>query len=147
MVLFIKVEFIMRVITLIIIHCSAVRPDQVSGFREIDRWHRQRGWKYGCGYHFVVRRDGTIETGRPLEMVGSHCLNRNQHSIGICYEGGLDARGRPADTRTEAQKVALRKLLEQLHERFPRALIAGHNVFNPMKACPCFDAVKEYEGI
>ena len=134
----------MRVITLIIVHCSAVRPDQASGFREIDNWHRQQGFKYGCGYHYIVRRDGTIEGGRPLEMIGAHCLNRNRHSIGICYEGGLDANGKPADTRTDAQKVAMRQLLEQLHQQFPKAVIAGHNVFNPMKACPCFNAISEY---
>ena len=85
----------MRTITLIIIHCSAVKPWQQSGVREIDRWHRAKGWK-SCGYHYVVRRDGTVEVGRPVEEVGAHCLNRNRHSIGICYEGGLDAEGRPA---------------------------------------------------
>ena len=137
----------MRIITLIIIHCSAVRPEQESGFREIDRWHRQRGWKYGCGYHYIIRRDGTIENGRPLEMIGAHCLNHNLHSIGICYEGGLDANGKSADTRTEAQKMAMRELLERLHEQFPKAMIAGHNVFNPMKACPCFNAVAEYSDL
>lgn len=137
----------MRIITFIIIHCSAVRPGQVSGFCEIDRWHRQRGFKYGCGYHKIIRRDGTIEEGRPLEMIGAHCLHRNQHSIGICYEGGLDVNGNPADTRTEAQKVAMRQLLEDLHEQFPKAVIAGHNVFNPMKACPCFNAMREYADL
>ena len=136
----------MRKITLIILHCSAVKPQQVSGFREIDRWHRQRGFKNGCGYHYIVRRDGSIENGRPLEMVGAHCQNHNQHSIGICYEGGLDANGKPADTRTDAQKVAIRQLRERLRKQFPKAIVTGHNVFNPMKACPCFDAVKEYNG-
>ena len=136
----------MRTITLIIIHCSAVRPWQQSSAADIDRWHRERGFQNGIGYHYVVRRDGTVETGRPLEVIGAHCENHNRHSIGVCYEGGLDAAGKPADTRTEAQKVALRKLLQQLHARFPKAIIAGHNVFNPMKACPCFDAVKEYQG-
>jgi hypothetical protein len=136
----------MRTITLIIIHCSAVKPLQQSGVREIDRWHRAKGWK-SCGYHYVIRRDGTIETGRPLEMIGAHCKDRNRHSIGICYEGGLDAEGRPADTRTEAQKKALRELLQQLHAQFPRAIIAGHNVFNPMKACPCFNAMDEYRDL
>ena len=136
----------MRTITLIIIHCSAVKPWQESGVREIDRWHRAKGWK-SCGYHYVVRRDGTVEVGRPVEEVGAHCLNRNRHSIGICYEGGLDAEGRPADTRTEAQKKALRELLQQLHAQFPRAIIAGHNVFNPMKACPCFNALDEYRDM
>ena len=136
----------MRVIRLIIIHCSAVRPWQVSGLQDIDRWHRQQGWN-GCGYHYVVRRDGTIETGRPLEMVGAHCVHHNQHSIGVCYEGGLNADGLAADTRTAAQKVAMRQLLGKLHEQFPKAVIAGHNVFDPTKDCPCFDAVSEYRDL
>ena len=137
----------MRIITLIIIHCSAVRPWEQSGFRDIDIWHRQRGFKYGCGYHYIIRRDGSIENGRPLEMIGAHCLNHNKHSIGICYEGGLDAAGEPADTRTEAQKVSMRQLLERLHGQFPNAVIVGHKVFDPMKACPCFNAAVEYSDL
>jgi hypothetical protein len=137
----------MRTITLIIIHCSAVRPNQKSGVKEIDRWHRAKGWKYGCGYHFVVRRDGTVETGRPMEIIGAHCEHHNAHSIGICYEGGLDAEGHPTDTRTFLQKRVMRALLEELHAKFPNAIIAGHNVFYPMKACPCFDAMEEYRDL
>ena len=137
----------MRIISFIIIHCSAVRPWQQSSVGDIDRSHRARGWKNGCGYHYVIRRDGTIETGRPVEMIGAHCQSRNRHSIGICYEGGLDIEGRPSDTRTDAQKRALRSLLEELHAQFPKALIMGHNVFNPMKACPCFDAANEYRDL
>ena len=137
----------MRIISLIIIHCSAVRPWEQSSVSDIDRWHRDKGWKNGCGYHYVVRRDGSIETGRPLEMIGAHCVNHNRHSIGICYEGGLDVTGQPTDTRTPQQKVALRDLLRQLRQQFPMALIVGHNVFNPMKACPCFDAAAEYKDL
>ncbi len=134
----------MRGITLIIIHCSAVPPDLESGFKEIDGWHHDRGFTNGCGYHYIVRRDGSIETGRPLEMIGAHCVGHNKHSIGICYEGGLNAAGEAADTRTAEQKVTMRKLLEQLHEQFPKAVIVGHNVFNRTKKCPCFDAAREY---
>ena len=94
----------MRIISLVIIHCSAVRPDQTSSAAQIDTWHRKRGFHLGIGYHYVVRRDGQIEPGRPEYMVGAHCKNHNAHSIGVCYEGGLDIRGQPADTRTEAQK-------------------------------------------
>ena len=137
----------MRTINFIILHCSAVRPYQQSSVEDIDRWHRARGWKNGCGYHYVIRRDGTIETGRPLEMIGAHCQNRNRHSIGVCYEGGLDAEGRPADTRTKAQRRAMRTLLEQLHTQFPKAMIMGHNVFMPTKACPCFNAAEEYRDL
>ena len=135
----------MRTITLLVIHCSAVRPDQTSSAAQIDTWHRRdRHYKFGIGYHYVVRRDGQIEPGRPEWMVGAHCKNHNAHSLGICYEGGLDARGQPADTRTLAQKLAMLQLLEVLHRKYPKALIVGHHDLNPQKDCPCFDAVKEY---
>ena len=136
----------MRSINFIVIHCSAVRPEQTSSAADIDRWHRSRGWK-GIGYHFVVRRDGTVETGRPVEEVGAHCKGHNKYSIGICYEGGLDAQGRPADTRTSEQVKALRELVEMLHKAFPKALIVGHHDLDPTKPCPCFDAVKEYADL
>ena len=135
----------MRTITLIVIHCSAVRPNQTSSAAQIDTWHRQRGFKLGIGYHYVIRRDGTIEPGRPEWQVGAHCVNHNAHSIGICYEGGYDARGQPADTRTAEQKQTMRRLLEELHERYPRAMIVGHHDLYPPKACPCIENVaKEY---
>jgi len=78
---------------------------------------------------------------------GAHCVGHNAHSIGVCYEGGLDIRGRPADTRTEAQRHSLRKLIEQLHAAYPKALIVGHHDLNPQKDCPCFDAVAEYSQL
>ena len=152
----------MRKITLIVIHCSAVRPNQTSSAKDIDSWHKDRGFKC-IGYHYVIRRDGTIELGRPEWQVGAHChvkgQNHNKHSIGVCYEGGLDIRGQPADTRTEAQKQTMRRLLEDLHERYPRAMIVGHRDLiatprsdlqvrkSPGKDCPCFDAVHEYADL
>ena len=138
----------MRKITLIVIHCSAVRPDQTSSVAQIDTWHREdRHYKFGVGYHYVIRRDGTREKGRPEWLVGAHCLNHNKYSIGICYEGGYDTRGQPADTRTPAQKAEMRRLLEELHERYPHAVIVGHHDLNPHKDCPCFDAAHEYKDL
>ena len=138
----------MRSITLIVIHCSAVKPDQLSSVAQIDSWHRERGYKFGVGYHYVIRRDGSIEAGRPEWMVGAHCVNHNKYSIGVCYEGGLDARGQPADTRTAAQKATLRQLLTDLHRRYPRAVIVGHHDLNPQKACPCIKNVaQEYADL
>ena len=137
----------MRTITLLILHCSAVRPDQQSSVAQINTWHHQRGFHLGIGYHYVVRRDGSVETGRPEYLIGAHCLNHNAHSIGICYEGGLDIRGQPADTRTEAQKASLRTLLEDLHRRYPKALIVGHRDLSHDRDCPCFDTVKEYADL
>ena len=148
----------MRTITLIVIHCSAVRPDQTSSAAQLNEWHRKDNHWNGIGYHYVVRRDGEIEPGRPEYMVGAHCLNHNAHSIGVCYEGGLDIRGQPADTRTPEQKVALRLLLEDLHRRYPKALILGHHDLRspkdeirlskkPLDDCPCFDVVREYADL
>ena len=136
----------MRSITLIIIHCSAVRPGQQSSAKDIDGWHKDKGWK-GIGYHYVVRRDGSIELGRPLEEPGAHCVGHNRYSIGICYEGGLNAVGEEVDTRTPQQRATLRKLITQLHQRFPKAVIVGHHDLNHSKTCPCYDVVSEYRDL
>lgn len=136
----------MRFITMLIIHCSAVTTFQTSSVEQINAWHHARGWSNGCGYHYVVRRNGDIERGRPDEMIGAHCLNHNRHSIGICYEGGLNADGKPADTRTEAQKEAMRRLLTELKGKYPNAIIVGHNVLSN-KVCPCFNAAEEYKDL
>ena len=84
---------------------------------------------------------------RTITLIGAHCLNHNRYSIGICYEGGLNARGQPADTRTPEQKAAMRRLLEELHQRYPRALIVGHRDLSHDRDCPCFDAVKAYADL
>ncbi len=135
----------MRTITLIICHCTATIEGKHYTVEDVDAWHRARGWKM-IGYHYLILLDGTIQQGRPEEMVGAHCLNHNQHSIGVCYVGGLDINGKPADTRTPAQKRALLSLLSQLKKKYPRALIVGHNTF-ANKACPCFDAINEYHTL
>lgn len=136
----------MRTITLIIVHCSANRAGSALRMADIDSYHRSLGW-IGCGYHYVIPTDGAIEPGRSEEMVGAHCKNHNRHSIGVCYIGGLSKGGKPADTRTDAQRIALRNLLELLHRRYPDALIVGHRDLDPQKECPCFDVVNEYHDL
>ena len=140
---------IMRTITLIIIHCSATPEGRRLDFETCRQDHiRHRGFT-DIGYHFYITRDGEIHRGRPLEKVGAHCRNHNRHSIGICYEGGLDENGVPADTRTYAQKCSLLDLLRQLKTDYPNARISGHRQLSSSihKACPCFDAKSEYETI
>ena len=128
----------MRTITLIIIHCSATPDGRSLSFEECRRDHIMHRHFRDIGYHFYITRDGTVHEGRPIEKVGAHCEGHNSHSIGICYEGGLDANGKPADTRTEAQRKAMKSLIERMHRLFPKALIVGHHDLNPTKACPCF---------
>ena len=136
----------MRRIDLIIVHCSATPENKSFTVADIDRLHRQRGFAQ-IGYHYVIYLDGTIHKGRPIELVGAHCQGHNSHSIGICYIGGLAADNKtPKDTRTAAQKAALLKLLKELKTEFPSAKIHGHRDF-AAKACPSFDATKEYAHI
>jgi N-acetyl-anhydromuramyl-L-alanine amidase AmpD len=81
-------------------------------------------------------------------MVGAHCLNHNKYSIGVCYEGGIDARGQPADTRTLEQKASMRKLLERLHQRYPKAVIVGHRDLSHDRDCPCIaNVAREYADL
>ena len=137
----------MRTVTLFVVHCSATPQGVSLGFEDCRRDHvRHRGFK-DIGYHFYVTRDGEIHRGRPLEKIGAHSLHHNRHSIGICYEGGLDAASCPTDTRTLEQKASLLALLRGLKRVFPHALIVGHHDLNPQKDCPCFDAEKEYRGL
>ena len=141
----------MRKIDLIVIHCSATREDRTLTEHDLDECHRRRGFN-GTGYHFYIRKDGRIVTTRPLERVGAHAKGYNAHSIGICYEGGLDAGGKPKDTRTEWQKHSLRVLVKTLLTDHPDCRVCGHRDLSPdlngngeiepeewVKACPCFD--------
>ena len=136
----------MRRIDEIIIHCSATVEGKAFYAKDIDKWHKARGWK-GIGYHYVIDLDGKVEKGRPVEQIGAHCTNHNKYSIGICYIGGLAKDGKtPKDTRTKEQKEALWGLLRELLCKYPKATIHGHNEF-AAKACPSFNVQKEYKDI
>jgi N-acetylmuramoyl-L-alanine amidase len=137
----------MRQIKYIIIHCSATKAGQDFCAKDIKKWHLERGFS-DIGYHKIIDLNGTVEPGRSEEIPGAHCKGYNANSIGICYIGGLDENGKPADTRTEAQKKSLLKLIKSYKLRFPNAKVVGHrDMPNVHKACPCFDAKKEYENI
>ena len=136
----------MRKITEIIVHCSATPEGKDFTVADITRWHRQRGFRT-IGYHYVVYRDGSVHTGRQEGEIGAHCTGHNAYSIGICYIGGLVADGKTAkDTRTPEQRKALLMLLRRLRAKYPNAKIHGHRDF-AAKACPSFDATKEYADL
>lgn len=148
----------MREINLIVVHCSATRADRDFTENDLEVCHRHRGFN-GAGYHFYIRKNGDIKNMRPLEKPGAHALGYNAHSIGICYEGGLDVRYRPADTRTEWQKHSLRVLIRTLLMDYPGCRVCGHRDLSPdrngdgrispeewVKECPCFEVTsKLYE--
>jgi len=146
----------MRAVNKIVIHCSATREGVNVSAATIDTWHRKRGFDQ-IGYHYVIGLDGTITAGRSVNIMGAHVGGGgNRASIGIAYIGGVDANLKAKDTRTEAQKVALIKIIKILKNIYPEASIHGHRDYSKdkdgdgveaheyMKMCPCFDAEVEY---
>lgn len=140
-----------QVIRRIFIHCTATREGQDISAATIKGWHLAKGWK-DIGYHFVIRLDGTIERGRDEDVPGAHVEGFNTGSIGVVYVGGLDAQGKAKDTRTTAQKAAMKRLVHDLVAFYPPADVLGHRDASPdkdgdgviephewLKDCPCFD--------
>lgn len=128
----------MRTINKIILHCTATPEGRNHTLADVRRWHLAQGFS-DIGYHYLITLDGVVWEGRPLERIGAHCKGHNTGSVGVCYVGGLAPDGRtPRDTRTPAQRRALRALVTLLLLRFPRATVHGHCEF-AAKACPSFD--------
>lgn len=134
----------MREINMIVVHCSATRCNHPYTLQQLYHDHVEvNHWRY-IGYHYYITRDGTVHVCRPLERMGAHARGYNGHSIGICYEGGLNEQGCIADTRTDKQKEAMRKLIIKLHQQFPSITkVLGHrDLPGVQKSCPCFHAWK-----
>ena len=136
----------MRTINLIFVHCSATRCDRPFPVTALIRCHADR---FGfTGYHYYITRNGRTYQTRHEQLIGAHAKGYNEHSLGVCYEGGLNKQGKPADTRTKAQKQAMLKLLRRLKKEHPQAQILGHrDLPDVKKACPCFDARSEYSQL
>ncbi len=144
-----------RRIDFIVIHCTATREDRRLSEEELERYHRSLGYQE-CGYHFYVKRDGNIVTMRDMSKPGAHVRGYNSNSVGIAYEGGLDANEDPKDTRTERQRDSLQLLVSSLRRDYPEAKVVGHRDLSPdlngdgkittqewQKMCPCFDVETE----
>lgn len=127
----------------IVIHCSATKEDQDIGVEEIRRWHRQRGWM-DVGYHFIIRRDGQVERGRPHDVPGAHARGFNHISLGICLVGGVESDGKtPEGNFTAYQWKSLEALVHDLKRIHPDGKVLGHrDLPNVNKACPSFDVLE-----
>lgn len=129
-----------RTVNLVVVHCAATKPSQNVGVAEIDRWHRARGF-LKVGYHYVIRKNGNVELGRPEHEAGAHAEGFNRNSLGVCLEGGIaEDTGQPEDNFTAEQRAALVALLIQCRDRYPGCTIVGHRDLRGVrKACPSFD--------
>ena len=141
-------EYVPRSIQYIVVHCSATRANIPFTEEQLLKCHLQRGFKY-IGYHFYITRDGELHHCRPVSEPGAHVRGFNRHSIGICYEGGLDSEGHPADTLTPEQFENLEQLLTKLLKLFPKAQLRGHRDMpgSVPKACPCLDCQSVFRAI
>jgi N-acetylmuramoyl-L-alanine amidase len=137
----------MRKINKIIIHCTATPEGREHDVADIRRWHLKRGFN-DIGYHYLIHIDGTIEEGRPINKQGAHCSGQNRGSIGICYVGGMSKDMKKAkDTRTQAQKDSLIKLMHELIYKYNKDMtIHGHNEY-ANKSCPSFIVKEEYANL
>ena len=146
----------MRKIDMIVVHCSGSRCNHPYTVEQLRHDHVEvNGW-FDIGYHYYITREGKVHECRPVERMGAHARGANANSIGICYEGGLDEKGRPADTRTGWQRHSLRVLVRTLLLDYPGCRICGHRDLSPdlngngeiepeewVKQCPCFEVSKE----
>lgn len=137
----------------IMIHCTDTPEGRDVSVAELDSWHKARNFErcsngHYAGYHILVHLDGSYERIRPDSERGQHCPqhNMNNRAVSICYVGGRGRDGGPCDTRTEAQKRTLLTLVRTMRARYPGAQVCGHRD-HALKACPCFDAKKEYRNI
>ncbi|MGY6517446.1 MAG: N-acetylmuramoyl-L-alanine amidase [Lysobacteraceae bacterium] len=122
----------------IVVHSSATRSDMDWDVSDVRRAHLQRGW-LDVGYHFVIKRDGTVQPGRPLDTPGAHVRGLNHRSIGICCIGGLAPDGKSAeDNFTDEQRDALLRLLVELKTNYPKAEVTGHRD-HAATLCPSWD--------
>lgn len=135
-----------RNIKYIVLHCTATSQNtSISAIQSY--WQKQLGWKMP-GYHFIVKPDGELVQLLPIEQVSNGVQGFNSQSVNISYIGGVDQDNVPLDNRTPAQKVTILKKLKELKLKFPLAKIQGHRDFpNVHKACPSFDAIKEYKDL
>lgn len=147
----------MRIITHIVIHCTA--SPQHWGVRELMAEFKAKGWK-SPGYHYAILADGTIRQLHPLGLVANGVKGHNQGSIHVAWVGGIDRNGRPVDNRTLPQREALRHIVGVLHSSYPQAAIVGHRDLSPdlngdgkvtrdewVKQCPCFEVKEEFKTL
>lgn len=125
----------MRKISKIVIHCTD-SPDYMDiGFAVINQWHKERGWKsssgISCGYHYIIRRNGEIERGRPDSEIGSHAYGVNSISLGIVWVG--------TNNISPEQEESMTSLITELSNKYTVEIenVQGHNeAVDTDKTCP-----------
>lgn len=131
-----------REVKYIVVHCTATPPE--TSIESIQRyWREVKGWKDVPGYHYLIKADG--QTIKLLDETKNSygVYAHNSECISISYIGGIDKNGKPKDTRSRRQEVAMFNKIMDVLARYPKATVLGHRDFPGVKkACPCFDVKK-----
>ena len=133
----------------IVIHCAATKPSMDIGYDEIRKWHvEDNGWD-DVGYHYIIKRDGTLQTGRDESMVGSHARQVNGTSLGICLVGGVNDNNDWENNFNDEQFETLKTIVLKLKDKYQIEKIIGHYEVDDVKKCPSFDVTewKENNGL
>lgn len=121
------------------IHCAATPEGRNNTAADVSRWDVERFGQ--VSYHWVVELDGNKVRTLPDSQRGAHVARANTGNIGVCFIGGMtkDMKA-PKDTRTPAQRQALRELVLDYRKKYPNIIVRGHNEWPGVKkACPSFD--------
>lgn len=145
----------MRKINRIFIHCTAGSQRTYTDAKLLQEF-KNKGWQ-NPGYHYVIRPNGSIFIPLQEDKIANGVKGYNSESIHIAYVGGIDAKGKAIDNRTENQKDSMKRLIAELKTKYPKAIVLGHRDISPdtnhngkvdmwerIKQCPCFDAMVEY---
>ena len=126
----------------IVIHCTQTPKDMDIDVAKVTEWHTQRGFDT-IGYHYLIKRDGTLEKGRDESMVGSHARAVNGTSLGICLIGGSNKSGDWENNFNDEQFETLLSIVKELKDKYNINKVIGHYEVDDVKKCPSFD-VKEW---
>ncbi|MFR9126619.1 MAG: N-acetylmuramoyl-L-alanine amidase [Acidaminococcus intestini] len=118
---------------LLVIHHTGNPTDDDLSAEEIHESHLAQGWA-GIGYHFVIRKDGTVEMGRPVDTVGAHAYGYNSRSIGIHVCGNFEV-GEPTPEQIESCAILVAWLSEEYGVKVNRSNVVGHRDLMAT-ACP-----------
>jgi len=127
--------------THLIIHGSYTPPEMDIGVEEIRKWHTSppNNWD-DIGYHIVIRRDTTVEFGRPFDIQGAHAPPRNSQSVGICLVGGKDPGKKEWQINYSYPQLArLAFVIDWLQVYYPATIVTGHRDITSGRVCPGFN--------
>ena len=128
----------------IVIHCTQTPADMDFGVDKVTTWHKNRGFDT-IGYHYLIKRDGTLEAGRDEDLVGAHAVQVNGTSIGVALVGGGNVDMGWENNFLPEQFDTLKQIISRLKENYDITKIIGHYQVDDKKKCPSFDVPKWLE--